>query len=207
MNDLLQLVLAQAPLRMREPLVALWVLDAALGRIVATTTEPLIGQMRLTWWHDRLVGIDVSDVPAEPIITALAAVVGETSITGAALAELVTGWEALLEPMPLSDSYLHNFAASRGDGMFALSAALIGKPVGTGLGAGWALIDFAQHCSDRATAQRAWALSRDYFGSARIVGPRALRILARAAQAKASQPFDQIASPISRWNLLRVLLS
>lgn len=207
MNDLLPIALAYAPWQARPALTALWALDAALGRIVATTTELMIGQMRLTWWHDRLIALDAGEVPAEPTIAALAAVARATDVTGARLAQLVTGWEALLEPMPLTERDLQDFAVARGDGLFALSAALIGRPVSAGQGAGWALIDFARHCSDPVSAQRAWEMAQRYLGSGRFTGPRMLKILARAARATAARPFERIAEPVSGWHLLRALLS
>ncbi len=198
-----QIALAYAPSRHRAALTALWDYDVALGRIVATTTEPMIGQMRLTWWYDRMIGLDAGEAPAEPVIAALHDVVRLYDVTGAMLAGLVEGWEALLEPMPFGDDALRAFAAKRGDGLFDLSARILGSDVSVGTGAGWALIDFAMHCSDRMTRARALAL----FEPVRINGPRPLRILARIAKAKSSQSTDQIMMPVSRWTMLRSVLS
>jgi 15-cis-phytoene synthase len=202
MNDLQRIALAYAPSKCREALSALWALDAALGRVVATTTEPLIGQMRLTWWHERLIALDAGEVPAEPVIAALADVVQNYDVTGQALAGLVDGWETLLEPLPLGDDDLRNFATKRGDRLFALSAMILGSTVGNGLGAGWALIDFAAHCSDPITRERAWSL----FKAMPIRAPKPLRILARIARGKALQPIDQIMLPPARWAVLRAVL-
>ncbi|MBU1756741.1 MAG: hypothetical protein KJ703_07135, partial [Alphaproteobacteria bacterium] len=38
----------------RTVLVPLFTLDERLARIVATVREPLLAQMRLAWWRDRL---------------------------------------------------------------------------------------------------------------------------------------------------------
>lgn len=202
MNDLHQLAIGYAPRRAQAALSALWELDAALGRVVATTTEPLIGQMRLTWWHDRLTALDAGEVPAEPVMAALAGVVGAHAVSGAALAGLVEGWEALLEPLPLAEAELQTFATKRGDGLFASSAQIMASSVVPGLGAGWALIDFAAHCSDSITRQRAISL----FSAKPIRGPKPLQILARIAQHKALLPIDQIMMPLSRWAVLRAVL-
>jgi 15-cis-phytoene synthase len=203
MNDLHRIAFAYAPAACRGPLSALWALDVALGRVVATTTEPLIGQMRLTWWHDQLTALDSDHVPAEPVVAALAAVVRDYNITGVTLAGLVEGWEALLEPLPLRDDDLKAFATKRGDRLFALSAQIMETTVAEGLGAGWALVDFASHCSDEITRNRALSL----FTSVSIYGPKPLRILARIAHSKAMQPVEQIMMPISRWTVLRAVLS
>ena len=207
MNEAKQIAFAYAPRRCRPALDALWALDAALGRVVATTTEPMIGQMRMTWWHDRLTALDTGEVPAEPVLSALKAVVRDHDVTGAMLAELVEGWEVLLDPLPLGEDVLTMFADKRGDGLFGLSAKIIGERVSAGSGAGWALIDFAAHCSDSVTAQRAWAMAGAIFKGADRRGPKALRILAHLAKGKALGSFDQLPTPISRWSMLRSVLS
>jgi 15-cis-phytoene synthase len=207
MNEPQQIALAYVPRASRDGVSAIWALDAALGRVVATTTEPMIGQMRLTWWHERLTGLDAGEVPAEPVLAALRDVVRHHDVTGAMLAGLVEGWEVLLDPLPLGDDVLRAHAAKRGDGLFALSARIIGAPVLAGLGAGWALIDFATHCSDQVTAERAWAIAAVLFKKTDVVGPKALRILARTAQAKALGSIAAIRTPVSRWQMLRAVLS
>lgn len=207
MNDVQKIALAYAPRRCRAALSALWACDAALGRVVATTTEPMIGQMRLTWWHERLTGLDAGEVPAEPVLAALADVVCHHDVTGAMIAALVEGWEVLLDPLPLSADVLRTFAVKRGDGLFALSARIIGAPVSAGLGAGWALIDFATHCSNQVTAERARAMAAVLFKDTDVAGPKALRILTRTAHAKASGSIATIATPVSRWHVLRAVLS
>ncbi len=207
MNDVQKIALAYAPRRCRDALAALWACDAALGRVVATTTEPMIGQMRLTWWHERLTGLDAGEVPAEPVLAALHDVVRHHDVTGAMLAGIVEGWEVLLEPLPLGDDALRALAIERGDGLFALSAQIIGATVSAGLGAGWALIDFAAHCSDQVTAERAWAMAARLFKETAVTGPKPLRILTKIARAKAMRPVDEMTQPVSRWQLLRAVLS
>jgi 15-cis-phytoene synthase len=207
MNEVQTIVFAYAPRASRDALSALWACDAALGRVVATTTEPMIGQMRLTWWHERLTGLDAGEAPAEPVLAALRDVVRLHDVTGAMLAGLVEGWEVLLDPLPLSDDVLRTYADKRGDGLFALSARVIGRPVIAGLGAGWALIDFATHCSDQVTAERAWAMAGDILAGAGWTAPKPLRILSLIAKARASAPFAELARPVSRWAMLRAVLS
>lgn len=203
MNDVSKIALGYAPSQSRDALGALWTLDDALGRVVASTTEPLIGQMRLTWWHDQLVALDARLAPAEPILVGLVDVIRDYDVTGADMAVLVEGWEALLEPMPLGDHPLHAYATMRGDRLFSLSAKILGANVATGLGAGWALIDFATRCSDRITRDRAMAL----FAPVPVIAPKPLRILAHVAKSRAQQSSDQIVMPVSRWVILRAVLS
>jgi 15-cis-phytoene synthase len=200
------LVLAYAPSKARVDLSALLDLDEALGRIVASTTEPMIGQMRLTWWHEQLVTLGTDFTLAEPVLAALEGIVTRGVVTGAGLAAMVEGWEALLEPMPLNDVALCNFAEHRGNGLFAMAADICGRPVEKKLGGGWALVDFAMHCSDIETAARAIELARGYFKEMKISGPKPLRILARLAQSKATQSPQFIHEPIRPLTILKAVL-
>ncbi len=203
MAEVTDLALAYAPRRLRNSLAALWALDDALERVVTTTTQPLIGQMRLAWWHEQLLGLDDGPIVAEPVLTALAPLVREQNITGADLAAMIDGWDVLLEPLPYSKDQLRVHASLRGDRLFDLSAQLLGSQVPGGMGAGWALVDFAMRCSDQTTRERAIEL----FELVPIKGPKPLRILAQLARSRAQQLNDQIMMPISRWALLRAVLS
>ena len=67
-----RLALAYAPRERRALLTALFGLDDALASILRTTREPMVGQMRLTWWYNALTAIDAGPPPAEPVLQALA---------------------------------------------------------------------------------------------------------------------------------------
>jgi 15-cis-phytoene synthase len=206
MNEIQTIALAHAPKGCRAALAALWDYDATLGRVVATTTEPMIGQMRLTWWHDRMVGLDAGEVSAEPVIVALHDVVRDYDVTGAMLAKLVEGWEVLLDPLPLSDEVLRSYGALRGEQLFHVSALILNARISAGIGAAWALIDFATHCSDIVTAGRAHMLARDMLSRVSIREPKVLRILGRVARAKAMRPTSDLKLPVSRWEMARAVL-
>ncbi len=206
LNEIQSIALAYAPPAKRRALAALWELDAMLGRIVATTSVPVIGQMRLTWWHERLVALNQGDVTGEPVLQALSDVVRDHDVTGAMLAGIVEGWEALLEPMPLTEEILQMYASGRGERLFAASAAILETAACAGAGTGWALIDFAQHCSDPVTARRAWAAARSVFADSAVAGPKPLRIVARIAAMRARRPFEAIWAPVSRLDMLHAVL-
>lgn len=165
-------------------MTALWTLDATLGTIVASTTQPLVGQLRLTWWHEALSGLDKATVRGEPVLAALAGdVIATGRVDAAALALLVEGWEALLEPMPLDRVALESYADGRA-AMFDLSAAILGTLGDRPSARGWALADFALRCSDDVTAGRAWDLTAVALADACMSGlPRSLRSLARLTEA------------------------
>ena len=183
-------------------LAALWALDEALGRIVATTTEPLIGQMRLTWWHERLEAIDGGARVAEPLLTSLGEVSRTHGIGGAALAALVEGWDVLIERESLSDGDLMAYARDRGERLFALSTEITGGTQAAASGRAWALADFARHCSDRQLAERALALASIETIPRNLAKP--LRVLAWLTRYDVSHG---VAAPRPKWTMLRAALA
>ena len=201
------LALGFAPPDARAGLAALWALDVTLGQSVATTTEPLIGQMRLTWWHECLTTLDSGGaVPAEPVLAGLADHALSGDVTGAAFASMIDGWEALLDPLPLTDAGLLAFAQARGGGLFALSARMLGGAVDPRLGAGWALADFARRCSDADTRARAWALAAEALHARDPIGVKPLRILIRLAREDLRLNNAGFARTRSRLGFLRAVL-
>jgi 15-cis-phytoene synthase len=148
----LDLALSYVPRPQRLLLTDLFALDAALGQVVRTTTEPMLGRIRLAWWRERLEELDQGLVPAEPTLEAAARLVNETGLTGAMLAGLVEGWEPLLSEFPWTEEVAGPVAA-RGALLFGfaallLKAAPLGVKMSQSAGALWALVDVAKHCSD-----------------------------------------------------------
>lgn len=188
----------------RTAVEAIWAFDEMLGQIVAGARDPLVGQMRLTWWHEAVSTLRPGMRHGQPILDALASepVIGPV-IEPASLAAMVEGWEALLEPLPLGDEVLSTYAVGRGGTLFDLTTAAAGLASArttTAAGEGWALVDFAKRCSDPRTAARAWSLGRDRLQVVPRGLTRPLRILARLARADA-QLGPQ--AERTRWALLR----
>ncbi|WP_159757199.1 squalene/phytoene synthase family protein [Sphingomonas sp. 8AM] len=153
------LAMTYAAPEQRPALAALWGLDDRLADILRTTREPMVGQMRLTWWHTALSALDEAPPPAEPVLQALARDV-VPRVNGARLATLVEGWEALLEPALNRDAMLA-YATHRGGGLFAAIGTIVGvdDPAVATSGEGWALVDLARHIEapDKAALARAMA--------------------------------------------------
>lgn len=171
------LALSYAPAGARPGIAALFALDDALAAILRSTREPMIGQMRLTWWHDALGRLDAAPPPAEPVLRALAAHVVPRGVSGAGLADMIDGWEALLDADLADAATLEAHARARGIGLFAAVATLSGGAAGDPVapaGRGWALADLALHVGDRSVAAQARALA---------AGP-----IAAAAAARWSRP-------------------
>lgn len=195
------LALAYAPRQARSALAALWALDEQLGAIVARTENPVVGQMRLTWWHDALSELR-SSRPADPVLAALAAA---PAIEPAALLPMIDGWEALLDPLPLPDEALGRYAQARGGVLFRLSGELLGEQPGGIEAAGrlWALIDLAFRVSDRRTAERALALAPQPKGRL----PRPLRLLVTLAARDLRRGLDRPRRQGSPARVARALLA
>lgn len=141
--------MSYAPVRARTALDALFALDAALGNVLRTTREPMVGQMRLAWWREALQGLDASRAPAEPVLQSLTDAVLPLGITGQALSAMVDGWEPLLGE--IGAAAIGDHARLRGRALFAMAGAAVGAAPGDGVGTageGWALADLAANLSD-----------------------------------------------------------
>ena len=160
----------------RTVLVPLFTLDERLARIVATVREPLLAQMRLAWWRDRLGEAPASRPTGDPALDAIGALwQGEE----AALIALVDGWEELLGEAPLSERAFERFAAGRGAG-FAACARRAGQgeyaPAAEAAGARFALGDCFAHLSDAVERDRVRAAAAG-LRTPRDRLPRSLRPL------------------------------
>lgn len=178
------LALNYAPTGARDGLHALFALDDMFAHVLRTTTEPIIGQMRLAWWHDALQRLDTAAPPAQPVLQALADAVVPRGVAGHTLAELVTGWEALIEVDAVDAAAMSAHAEGRGAALFTAAALLLGRSDGrvAAAGRGWALADLSRHLRSREAATQARTLAAAALDEA-LVGawPAALRSLGALA--------------------------
>lgn len=128
----------------RAGLFALHALDLELAEVTRSTTEPMLGQIRLAWWREQLQALDTGARPAQPVLTALAQHLLPAGISGASLEPLEDAWLALLD----DDVEAHAKARGR---LFAAAAQLLlpgadasAIELAGRLGAGWALVDVAR---------------------------------------------------------------
>lgn len=158
------LALSYAPVETRAGLAALLALDDTLAQILRTTREPLVGQMRLTWWHEALSALDTAPPPAQPVLQALATEVVPRGVSGAQLAGLIEGWEVLLEADPITEADLIAHAERRGARLFVAAGTILASAADNRIvpaGEGWALADLGGNLSDSLVAGRARALARE----------------------------------------------
>lgn len=151
----------------------IWRLDQRFARLVATTTEPMIGQMRLAWWNDALTDESGVRGRGEPVIDALREL---NAVPPAGLSQWLDGWEALI-----GETDLLAYATGRGRGLFR---ALAGEEDIPGwleqAGMVWALWDLSGHIDE--VADEAIAMARVHLLSAPGRWPRSWRPLRIAYQ-------------------------
>lgn len=147
-----RLALSYAPRAARLPTLAVLALDMRLAGIVRATHEPLLGQIRLAWWRDRL-GEPVAQWPSgEPVLQALAGWQDDA----ARLAVLVDGWEALLGD---DGGRIERLSAARSSAFAALAQRLgVGAQQAKHAAFGWSLIDCAGKLAEPELQSEAAAL-------------------------------------------------
>ncbi|WP_313809336.1 hypothetical protein [Sphingobium sp.] len=149
-----------------------WTLDARFARLVATTSEPMIGQMRLAWWNDALTDESGVKGQGEPLIDAMRKL---EMAPPHGLSQWLDGWEALIGEVDLLA-----YAEGRGGGLFRALAGRDDIPSWlVQAGAVWALWDLAGHIGDGAVAGKAVAMARAHLLTGKPVWPgewRPLRI-------------------------------
>ena len=149
--------------------------------MLATGREPMVTRIRLAWWREALERLDCEPPPPEPVLEGVARHLPSAGLAGAELAELVEGWEAIVEPGRLPDEELDRYASARGARLFRLSARMLGTDLkGLDLaGERWALTDLARHSGD--PADRAAALGAARARSNPSRWPKSLRPLGMLA--------------------------
>lgn len=167
-----QLALAHSPGEVRDALRIFLDLDARLARIVAGTSEPMLGQMRLAWWRDTL-RLPVDERPRGDAV--LDAIGKQWQAREDALIGLVDGWENMLAEQ-LDRETAMGFASGRASGL----AAIAGTPDAALAQSAqrWALVDAAVHLPDGEERELLLDLARSMPAPTRLARPyRGIAIL------------------------------
>jgi phytoene synthase len=189
------------PADVRPAFEALFEIDAAMADVVARSTQPALGAIKLAWWRERLQELDRGLVPAEPRLRAAADHLLPRGVSGGDLAELEAGWAGLLE-----EEIDEALVARRGAVLFRLGARLLGgdDPRIGDAGALYALVSVARRGLPQlldAAKQRGRLLARRRF-------PRSLRPLTGLARLAARDlrhgpPFEEEGIPPRLAAMLR----
>ena len=207
----LGLALTYVPLRNRGALAALFAIDRAMGDVVRTTKEPMLGQIRLAWWRERLDELDeAAGAPAEPRLQAVERELLPRSISGHDIAALEDGWLRLFDPFPWTIETSEAIWL-RGNRLFGLGARVVGGPGEQIQAAGglWALVDVARHLSDAGSREMLLSQARAFatgLGGVRFIQKlRPLSMLAALAMRDCSrgEPFEPEGTPRRVASMLR----
>lgn len=138
---------------------ALWAFDARLAKVARTTSEPMIGQMRLAWWNDVIADAAGVKGQGEPVVDAMRA---SGAMGAPGLEAVIDGWEVLVVEPEIDAQGLRDYAAGRGGGLFRALADEADAPEWmVTAGQVWALWDLAGHVADEALARAALELGRE----------------------------------------------
>lgn len=142
-----RLALAYAKPRVRNDALAIFLLDLRLSRLIAQRREPLLTQMRLAWWRDRLNEAPREFHHDEPVLALLA----DWGDRRRDLIALIDGWESLLAEPSIGDAVIDTFALGRAQAFAALArrqgcTSAAGEAARAGFN--WALADLAARVSD-----------------------------------------------------------
>jgi len=180
------LIALWCPVAARASLVALFALDVELARVVETTTEPMIGRIRLAWWREQLEALGTGSPPAHPVLRALS--VHPAALPGHALAALEDGALAWL------DGDLDGVTGLRGTALFALAARVLGGGDPGSAGPAWA-----------AGAMRRAGLAVAPVAPPRTL-PRRLRPLLALARLGARPIDERAGAPVRQLAIARTML-
>jgi phytoene synthase len=90
--------------------------------VVASSSQPALGAIRLAWWREALERLDSSPPPPEPRLQAAAAELLARGVTGAMLSDLEDGWATMLDEEPDRGRLV-----ARGVKLFGVGAMMLGS--------------------------------------------------------------------------------
>jgi len=89
----------------RAEVVAVYALNDELARVGETVTQPLIGEIRLAWWRDRIQDLfSGRPIPAQPVLQALAAPIQDGRLPQSLFEALIEARHLDLDAEPFADS-------------------------------------------------------------------------------------------------------
>lgn len=120
----IRLAIAYAPGNLRAAFTLLLSFDQRLADIVGRSTEPMIAQMKIAWWHDALASEPALRPQGEPTFQALQIL--DMPEVEEAMVRLLDAWGQLLVTDDWDAEILSAFAKDRSTGVFGAYARLSG---------------------------------------------------------------------------------
>ena len=180
-----------APAARREALFALIAFNHEIARIPEAVSEPMLGRIRLQWWHEVLEAAYAGEpTRRHEVAVPLADAIETCGFDRARFDELLDAREADLEPDGQADlAALERYAAATGGSLTALMLQASGPDTAQALEAGrqvgtaWALVGTLR-VAPRAAARGRVMLPADLLSEAGIA----------ADELRAGRAFDRFAS-------------
>jgi len=116
----------------RADVIALYAFDHVLARAPAMVSEPLMGEIRLTWWREALDEIYAGGlVRGHPVSLALAGAVRRRGLDRAPLDEMIAARFGDLDAVPFADEAdVLAYADQTAGALMQVSAQALGAPAG-----------------------------------------------------------------------------
>ena len=154
-----RLATAYARLELRAAFSLLLRFDDRIAGIVGRSTEPMIAQMKIAWWHDAIATAKDDRPRGEPLLIELNEIDNGTLID--AIQRLLDAWGLLLANEQWSADILSAFAQGRGDAVFGTYSRWIGDgSVLQDIGNQWAVDDLRLRFGSRVGASATSATQR-----------------------------------------------
>jgi phytoene synthase len=116
-----------APAPARDDLIALAAFAAEIRRISRLVHDPLVGEIRLTWWREALEALVRGEPADHPIADALAGPIQRGVYPVSRLTGFIDAMVFDLSPMPFADSRAREVYLGKTEGtLFRLSLARLG---------------------------------------------------------------------------------
>lgn len=111
----------------RGILIALHSFNAELGRIRESVSEPMLGEIRLTWWREAIEGLTEGKVRSHPVIQALSEPISSGRLEAAALNAMIEARIAdVYEEAPKDEAALKLYAKQTGGALMRQAARAVG---------------------------------------------------------------------------------
>ena len=112
----------------RADVVALYALNYELAHVAETVREPLVGEIRLTWWREAIDAIFAGEPPRRhPVLEALATAVRRRGLAREPLEAMVEARFADLDRAPFADeASARAYVDGASGALMALAAGVLG---------------------------------------------------------------------------------
>ncbi len=110
----------------RREVLALYVLDDELAKVVRSVSQPMLGEIRLQWWREAMDRTARGGRAEHPVVEALASALVVGRLSAEALDPLIDAHARELEPEPFTDeAALVAWLDGRFGGVMAAAARLL----------------------------------------------------------------------------------